>query len=124
MHARLILTLSFVFVTLCRITAEESPHALVVQIISASAPVSAYVPKDDSAEEQKRATINLRLRNFMLSDAVPEDVRVCYALGILEHQMLDARNLPSDSAKARLEWLEQEHRTLEQYLRRLGHSAK
>jgi len=124
MHVRLILTLSFVFVTLCRTTAEEPPHALVVQIISASAPVSAYVPKDNSAEEQKRATINLLLRNFMLSDAVPEKVKVCYALESLERQMLDARDLPSDSAKANREALRQEHRTLTEYLRQLGGSGK
>ena len=117
--------LSVILLPLSRARAEKSPETLVVQIIEASAPVSAYVPKDDSPEEQKRAAINLRLRNYMLSDAVPEDVRVCYALGLLERQMLDNHALlPSDSAKVRIEWLEQEHRTLEKYLRRLFESAK
>ena len=124
MYRRLIFTLSLVLVTIGRATGTESPQALVVQIISASAPVSAYVPKDNSAEEQKRASINLLLRNFMLSAAVPEEVRVCYALGILERQMLDARDLPSDSAKAHREALRQEHRTLTEYLRQLADSAK
>jgi hypothetical protein len=124
MRTALIVTLSVFFVMLCRTTAEESPHRLAVQIIAASAPVSAYVPKDNSDAEKKRAAINLRLRNFMLSDAVPEDVRVCYALGIVERQMLDVHNLPSDSAKAAREELLQEHRTLEAYLRQLSEPAK
>ena len=124
MRSRLIFTLSVIILAVCRAAGDTSPETLVVQIIEASAPVSAYVPKDDSPEEQKRAAINLRLRNYMLSDAVPQDVRVCYALGILEQQMLDNQALSSDSAKARAEWLKQEHRTLEKYLRQLVDSAK
>jgi hypothetical protein len=121
MFTRFILGLSVILAAAVSARADESPHEKVVRIISLTPPI--YVPTDDSAEEQKRATaINSTLRNFLLSDSTPEEVRVCYALEILAQRLVTAT--PESFPKAYREDIMQDHKALTLYLRELNEQKR
>jgi len=123
MRTLVILALSVLLVPFTVTGAEETPHEKVVRIISSTAPV--YAPIDMSAEEQNRAVeINSGLRKLWLSDSVPEEIRVCYALDILIQQLLAAPTSGSEFAEAYKKDITQDHRTLTLYLRSLNERAK
>ena len=101
---------------------EESPHDLAVRIIS-SGPAAVYQPTNSTDEEKKRAArfnAEPQLQQFMLSDAVPEDIRVCYAMHVLVERLVLARDLSNSKlANAYREDLNRSYDALGEYLRSL-----
>jgi hypothetical protein len=72
----------------------------VARRVIASESKPSHNPIDSSeAELNKSAVINsaLRLRHLMLSDAVSEELRVCYAISIVEQKIQVAISLKSQS---------------------------
>ena len=117
------LFLGFLFIACCVSAAsEESPHDLAVRLIS-SDPAPIYQARDSTGDEQKAATrlnAESQLQRFILSDAVSEEIRVCYAMHVLVDRLILARDL-SDSqlAKAYREDLNRSYDTLANYLHEL-----
>ena len=117
------LFLGFLFLTgSVSAASEESRHDLAVRLIS-SRPAPVYQAKDSTEDEQKAATrlnAESQLQRFMLSDAVSEDIRVCYAMHVVVDRLILARDL-SDSqlARAYREDLNRSYDTLANYLHEL-----
>ena len=110
-----------------RTTLAESPHEVALRIIS-SAPTPLYHPSDPTEEEQKRSSglnSDAQLNQFMLSDSVPEKIRVCYALHLLVGRLLLARDLSGSSlANEYRDGLKRDHEILITYLRQLNEQAE
>ncbi len=109
----LVSSMMFLACSASAVASEESPHDLAVRIISSGPP--AYQPTNGTDEEQKRAVrfnAEPQLRQYILSDAVPEDIRVCYAMQVLVERL--ARG--PDQLNAYKEDLKQSYDTLANYL--------
>jgi hypothetical protein len=82
-------TALFVLLLLVVTTAFAETPAEVAKRIIASETVGAYNPVNTTAEELNRASaINsqLQLRQLMLGDTVSEELRICYALRVIQER--------------------------------------
>ena len=114
------------FCSVCTMFA-ESPHEIALRVIL-SAPAPVYHPSDGTDEELKRASSfhsDAQLNQFILSDSVPEEIRVCYAMHLLVGRLLLARDL-SDSKFANdyRDDLRRDYEVLATYLRQLNERAR
>ena len=125
MRWRLLVTVFILLAGLINATAEESPHDKVIRIIS-STPGPAYTPKDRTDQELTTAASwnsSSQLRKFMLSEAVPEQIKVCYALDVLAQRL--TRDLGvSNLSKAYKEEMRQDQKVLVGSLKRLNDGLK
>ena len=102
--------------------AAEAPHDLAVRIIAAT-PAPIYTAKGQTDEEAMRAAGHnaaAQLREFMLSPSVPEAIRVCYAIAVLDDQLLVAQLTGSPRAPEYREEIMRDRGTLAAYLKRLN----
>jgi hypothetical protein len=123
MRARWLFNSTLLVVCCASAAPEESPHDLAVRIISSrSAPV--YQPKDTTDEERKkeaRFNAGSELHEFILSDSVPDEIKVCYAMHVLVDRLILARDLSnSNLAKAYKEDLDRSYDRLADYLHTLN----
>jgi hypothetical protein len=83
-----------------------------------------YQPNDNTDEETRKAArfnADPQLHQFILSDAVPEEIKVCYAMHVLVERLTLARDLSnSDLAKAYKEDLNRSYDRLADYLHTLN----
>jgi hypothetical protein len=105
----------------------ESPHEVALRIISSSL-TPLYYPSDSIDEELKWSSglnSDAQLNKFMLSESVPEEIRVCYALHLLVGRLLLARDLSSSSfANEYRDGLKRDHEVLTTYLTQLNERTK
>jgi hypothetical protein len=105
----------------------ESPHDTALRIIASSPGPVYHPPNSTDPELNKAAVLNsqTQLRQFMLGDSVPEDIRVCFALRLLDERLLLSRDLNrSDFSAQYKDDLTRDREVLTTYLRRLNERSK
>jgi len=105
----------------------ETPQEVAKRIISSESPPAYNVTNTTETELNRAAAINsqLQLRAFMLGNTVSEELRVCYALHIIQ-QRIGIRRVIADGARlpATEESLIRDQEVLAAYLRRLNDAKK
>lgn len=81
---------SFLLTLLLSVTVvcAETPQEVARRVISSESS-TAYNPINNTEEELNRASVinsKLRLRHLMLGDSVSDELRVCYALQVLQQR--------------------------------------
>jgi hypothetical protein len=125
MRPRLFVSVFILLGGLVSAIADESPHDKVIRIIS-STPGPTYAPKDDTEQELNAAAAlnsSSQLRQFMLSDTVPERIKACYALDILAQRLLRDMG-DSNLSKAYKQEMREDQKVLIMYLKQLNDGLK
>ena len=117
-------TFALLLLTVTNLVAEARKEVAVRVIRSDDTPI--YNSFGYSEREKNESTISvshLQLKNFMLGDTVPEAIRVCFALHLLERKLGSLRRFV-DSSNASLKRIEQDRGILASYLRELNSPSK
>jgi len=91
----------FVLVTSIAVAEQMTPDQIAKEIIQ-STPAGAYNPLDKSGEELLRAQIinsRMQLRQLMLAPETTEQLRICFALLLIDQQLEAIKGNPAYSSK-------------------------
>lgn len=120
---------SFLLILLLSVTAvwAETPQEVARRVISSES-FSAYNPINNTEEELNRASVinsKIRLRHLMLGDSVSDELRVCYALQVLQQHRDLVRDLGGDATTKKLErQMHADELVLAVYLRQMNAAKK
>jgi hypothetical protein len=120
---------SFLLILLLSVTAvwAETPQEVARRVISSES-FSAYNPINNTEEELNRASVinsKIRLRHLMLGDSVSDELRVCYALQVLQQHRDLVRDLGVDATTKKLErQMHADELVLAVYLRQMNAAKK
>jgi hypothetical protein len=120
---------SFLLTLLLSVTVvcAETPQEVARRVISSESS-TAYNPINDTEEELNRASLinsKIRLRHLMLGDSVSDELRVCYALQVLQHRADLVRGFGADATTKNLErQMHADELVLAVYLRQMNAAKK